>query len=447
MAIKYDLSFDAVKERIIQRIKEKYPDKVNDFTESNIGTVFIEAVAFAIDMLGFYVNQLENELFFDKARQRRSVVSLARLIGYSPKRKKPAEGTVTFFLDSSWDKDIVIPKGTRLEANGIYYETEDAVTLLGGQTEVSVRAIQREVQTLIFTARGEYYESFEVKDKRLYDVKVYVDGEQYFETDNLVLNETTAFKVEETPDSYVITVVNPPKDSKVLIEVSLTEGSAGNILSGKLTNIVDTITDISGNVVPLKVRNDTPFTGGADEESIEEIKRNAIVRLKTNERAVTGWDYENLAKVLVEGVKYAVAYSPEPGVVDLYIATEDVNGNPAVADDTLKAKVDEVLATRRALTDKVNIKDIEFVPINIQLSIKAITGYNFETIRQTAINLLKTYFKSLSPGQAFRLSDVYRMIDSIDGVDYCDIITPSANVFPDARYKLLVLGEATVEVS
>jgi len=445
--VKYDLSFDAVKERIIQRIKEKFPDKVNDFTESNIGTVFIEAVAFAIDMLGFYVNQLENELFFDKAKQRRSVVSLARLIGYSPKRRKPAEGTVTFSLDSPWDKDIIIPQGTRLEANGIYYETEDTVTIKSGQTEVSVRAIQREVQTLIFTARGEYYESFEVKDKRLYDVRVYVDGEQYYETENLVLNESKAFKVEETPDSYVITIVNPPKGAKVLIEVFLTEGAAGNILSNRLTNIVDTITDVSGNVVPVKVRNDTPFTGGADEESIEEIKKNAIVRLKTNERAVTGWDYENLAKVLVEGVKYAVAISPEPGVVDLYIATEDSEGNPAKVDDALKAKVDEVLAKRRALTDKVNIKDIEFVPVNVHISIKAFTGYNFENIRQTAIKLLRNYFKSLSPGQAFRLSDVYRMIDEIDGVDYCDIITPSTNVAPDAKYKLLTLGEVTVEVS
>ncbi|SMO59070.1 Baseplate J-like protein [Balnearium lithotrophicum] len=447
MSIKYDLSFDAVKERIIQRIKEKYPNKVNDFTESNIGTVFIEAVAFAIDMLGFYVNQLENELFFDKARQRRSVVSLARLIGYSPKRKKPAGGTVTFFLDSPWDKDIIIPKGTRLEVNGIYYETEDTVTLKAGKKEVSVRAIQREVQTLIFTARGEFYESFEIKDKRLYDVKVYVDGKQYFETDNLVLNETNAFKIEETPESYVITIVNPPKNSRVLMEVLLTEGSKGNILSGRLTNIVDTITDISGNVVPVMVRNDTPFTGGTDEESIEEIKRNAIVRLKTNERAVTGWDYENLAKTLVEGVKYAVAFSPEPGVVDLYIATEDINGNPVVADDALKRKVDEVLAVRRALTDKVNIKDVQFVPIDIKLSIKGIVGYNLESIRQKAINLLRNYFKSLSPGQAFRISDIYRLIDEIDGVDYCHIIAPSSDVIPETTYKLLTLGEVTIEVS
>ena len=444
---KYDLSFDAVKERIIQRIKEKYPDRVNDFTESNIGTVFIEAVAFAIDTLGFYINQLENELFFDRAKQRRSVVSLARLIGYSPKRRKPAEGTVTFYLDSPWKKDIPIPKGTRLEANGIYYETENPVTLQAGKKEVSVRAVQRELQTLIFTARGEFYESFEVRDKRLYSVKVYVDGEEYSETDNLVLNEKNAFKIEETPQSYIITVVNPPKGANVLIEVYLTEGSKGNILSGKLTRIVDAITDIDGDIVPIKVRNDFPFSGGKDEESIEEIKRNAIVRLRTNERAVTGWDYENLARVLVEGVKHAVAVSPEPGVVDLYIATKDENGNPVAADETLKAKVDEVLRKRRALTDKVNIKDVQFIPVNVHAKVKAYTGYNYEEIRETAIKLLKNYFNSLTPGQAFRLSDVYRLIDGIEGVDYCNILTPSQDVEPEERYRLLVLGEVNVEVS
>lgn len=77
-------------------------------------------------------------------------------------------------------------------------------------------------------------------------------------------------------------------------------GAAGNVGPNQLTTLLATTKGVA------KVTNIRPAVGGADTQTVEDLKRQAPARLRTRNRAVTQDDFESLAKE-VGGVAMAKA--------------------------------------------------------------------------------------------------------------------------------------------
>ncbi len=437
-----NLTFETVKQELINMVKEKYPDQWNDFNQSNLGVVFIELIAGITDKLAFYINQLANEMFLATAKQRASVVKIAKMLGYTPKRAVPATGTVIFSLQGLHNVDINIPAGTRLKAGNIYVETVENSVIRAGQTQTTALAIQRDRIEVVYTAKGETFEKFFISNEKAYDFLVYVDGVLYQETDSFITQvENNTYKVLEDINGYWIEIYKLMPGSRVRIIAFTTEGQNGNISSNTL-KLEDVIKDIQGNIIPVQVFN-TVFTGGKDKESIDEIKRNAIIYLKSNNRAITKEDYEGLVITNVPEVAKVCAMSPSPGVVDVYICQFD-GSNFVGATTEVKDKVARYLGDVKALTDKVVIKDMPFNHCNVSIKIKISSGYNANTVRTEIERRIKEYFYKLSPGQAVSISDLYD-ISNVEGVIQRTIVSPATDINIQESY-LNVLGVAEVEI-
>ena len=438
-----NLTFETVKEELIQQVKEKYPDQWNDFLESNLGVVFIELMAGITDKLAFYINQLANEMFFATAKQRQSVIKIAKMLGYTPKRAIPATGLVNFSLSNPVNTDVVIPKGTRLKAGNIHVETAESGIIPAGQTSVSLNAIQRDRFEVIYTAKGEQFERFFVSNEKAYEFLVYVDGNLYTETKDFVsqVYENT-YKVEEDINGYWIEFYKLKAGSQVRIIAYTTQGSLGNIASDTLT-LDDVIKDIQGNIIPVNVSNSV-FTGGKDKESIEEIKRNAIVYLKTNKRAVKAEDYEGLVLANIPEVAKISAVSPQPGYVDVHIAQFD-GENFAAATQEVKEKVSAYLEEVRTFTDFVSVKDLNFNPVDVSITATVKAGYDANTLKAQIENNIKEYFHKLNPGQTVDLSALYDITD-IEGIEKRTITKPTSDVIAPDKTHLNTLEVLTVAV-
>mgnify|MGYP003704110047 CR=1 FL=1 len=84
--------FETLRKTMIDYLRTYYPEDFNDFTESSEFIALIDLIAFLGQSLSFRTDMNARENFFDTAERRDSILKLARLISYNPKRNIPASG-------------------------------------------------------------------------------------------------------------------------------------------------------------------------------------------------------------------------------------------------------------------------------------------------------------------------------------------------------------------
>jgi hypothetical protein len=84
--------YETLRKSMIDYLRTYYPEDFNDFTESSEYIALIDLIAFLGQSLAFRTDLNARENFIDTAERRDSVLKLARLISYNPKRNTAASG-------------------------------------------------------------------------------------------------------------------------------------------------------------------------------------------------------------------------------------------------------------------------------------------------------------------------------------------------------------------
>ena len=84
--------FETLRKTMIDYLKLYYPEDFNDFTESSEFVALIDLIAFMGQSLAFRADLNARENFIDTAERRDSILKLARLISYNPKRNICSSG-------------------------------------------------------------------------------------------------------------------------------------------------------------------------------------------------------------------------------------------------------------------------------------------------------------------------------------------------------------------
>ena len=84
--------FETLRKSMIDYLRTYYPEDFNDFTDSSEYIALIDLIAFLGQSLAFRTDLNARENFFDTAERRDSILKLARLISYNPKRNIGASG-------------------------------------------------------------------------------------------------------------------------------------------------------------------------------------------------------------------------------------------------------------------------------------------------------------------------------------------------------------------
>jgi hypothetical protein len=88
--------FETIRKSMIEYLRTYYPEDFNDFTESSEYIALIDLIAFLGQSLAFRTDLNSRENFLDTAERRDSILKLAKLISYNPKRSTPASGYLKF---------------------------------------------------------------------------------------------------------------------------------------------------------------------------------------------------------------------------------------------------------------------------------------------------------------------------------------------------------------
>ena len=105
--------FDGLRRTMIAYIRENYPEDFNDYIDSSEYLALIDLIAFLGQNISYRIDLNSRENFLELAERRESVLRLARLLSYNPKRNQCANGLIKFEAVST-SEEVVDSNGTNL---------------------------------------------------------------------------------------------------------------------------------------------------------------------------------------------------------------------------------------------------------------------------------------------------------------------------------------------
>lgn len=84
--------FDTIRESMVNYLRLTYPDSFNDWIENDEFIFILDTIALIGQNLAFRMDMNSRENFLDTAERRASVLKLAKMISYAPKRAYPGRG-------------------------------------------------------------------------------------------------------------------------------------------------------------------------------------------------------------------------------------------------------------------------------------------------------------------------------------------------------------------
>jgi hypothetical protein len=112
--------FDNLRRTMINYLRTNYPEDFNDYIESSEYLALIDLIAFLGQNLAFRIDLNARENFLELAERRESVLRLARLLNYNPRRNQAANGLLKI-TSVSTTEDVIDSNGRNLQAQTILW--------------------------------------------------------------------------------------------------------------------------------------------------------------------------------------------------------------------------------------------------------------------------------------------------------------------------------------
>ena len=112
--------FDNLRRTMIGYLRQNYPEDFNDYIESSEYLALIDLIAFLGQNISYRVDLNARENFLELAERRESVLRLARLLSYNPKRNQAANGLLKFESVSTTE-ELYDSNGTNLSGQTVLW--------------------------------------------------------------------------------------------------------------------------------------------------------------------------------------------------------------------------------------------------------------------------------------------------------------------------------------
>ena len=331
-----DLDFTSIKEDILDYFRSRDEFKDYDFTGSGLN-LLIDILAYNTHYNALSANFLVNESYLDSAILRSNVVSLAKTLNYTPRSASASFATVTIRLTKTDINDInpiIIPGGTLFQSssgNSTYnFRTMEDYSVQFKATDPIGTTIDLDVVIYEGTFRSQRFLSernetdfsrFEIPQSDIDTslLKINVNGVMYNqiipELENIFEagSDEKIFFVEESRDGYPVVVfgndvVGKSIDTNDEIVISYLQ------TSGPAANNIKNFTVTVPNRTDAQIVTAGTTSGGAVQETIQEIKDFAPKWFQSQYRAVTVNDYEAIIRKKFSDIQDISVYGGE----DLY---------------------------------------------------------------------------------------------------------------------------------
>jgi hypothetical protein len=462
-----ELDFDQIKENLVTFFSNS-ESPFTDWNYSGSGlNILIDALAYNTHYNAMLAHLSVSEGFIDSAQLRSSVVSLAKLLGYTPRSYVAPTASVSLsFTPTKLDVapgTISIPKGTPFSSvindKRYVFVTDDThtIALNDGKYETSgVKIRQGYYQTKRFQInkfserpRSSYVIDDEKIDLSTLIVKVFASAsssvpEIYMPFDDIsgLDEKSTIYFINENTDSnYQIAfgndVIGKAPKNLAIVELSylVTEGSDANLSNA--------FTFAGVNPTPLirvpTVTTESKAAGGNKKETVESVRYNAPLSFVTQNRAVTADDYKNLIYKNFGEADTISVWGGEDNVPPIYgkvfIAIKPKGANTLTT--VQKTAVTTFLKSKKVIGIFPELVDPEFVSLTLDVffkynkSLLSLSKGQIESVVRDVVNTYNTDSIQSFDG-VFRYSSLSSSIDASNPA----ILNSHIRVFVTKQFSL-----------
>ena len=231
-----------------------------------------------------------------------------------------------------------------------------------------------------------------------------------------------------------------PKNTSITFQYLVGGGASSNALSNQITEVVSySVTGLNTSKQnTLAVNNPNPAVGGADGDTVEQLKLNTAGEFPTQYRVVTQQDY--LARTLSMPARYgkvSKAYITKDNgtfnanmqgngnvnqndqfLVSLYVLSSNSDNTLAYPSPALMTNIQTYLKDYRMLTDAVNIKTGYIINIGCNFDIIIRPNYTSQDVIARCILALQDFFNidNWQINEPIVIGDIYTLLDQVEGV-------------------------------
>lgn len=353
----------------------------SDFNLSSFSRNWAELVAYTGDQLMFYMDTQANQSYLRSATIPAFVIDIANQLGYEVPTQKSSSGKVQLQFTGPASVGQFYPV---FAGNTKFITTRSVTATQAGGIEVD--AIQGSIFNESFTADGIQNEEFIlIETDIIVDITnpnpelrspiVVVNGTTYNIVNTLVNSSPNSTDVirKELPDGRTKLIFGDGIFGRRLVEnetVNITYrnegGTQGNIEAGEITTLGTAITNLSG------VSNSTPFSGGVDRLTLQQIKDRVPLSLKTVAGAVSLPDFAdiliaNYPEVLTAN---AALNNVQAGIdLDIFVLPNAESVTNITDNQVLFNTLTDFIERRKVVGTQFLIKNAN--PVNMLISIEA----------------------------------------------------------------------------
>jgi len=462
-----ELDFDQIKQNLKTYLQGQSEFTDYDFDGSGLN-ILLDLLAYNTHYNAYYLNMIANESFLDTALLRDSVISHAKVLGYLPYSRKAPRANINFTVSTSstTPATVTIPKGFRFlsnEIDGISYGFVTLNETIVTKSNTSFNFLNlpiHEGQLVTYS----YAHNQATNPKQIFDIP-----DEGVDTSTITITvqpspSNTSFEVYTlSTDATEATTTSPVfylQENKNLkynlyfgndvIGKSITDGSVVSITylitngtaANKANNFVATATlsdSIGTNLTNFIIDPVGEAAGGAERESVDNIKFSAPLQFTTQNRLVTFKDYQSYIQKNYPSVDSVSVWGGEdetpPSFGVVYVALKP-KANYYLSDTEKTRIIDEIIAPKAVVAVQTVIRDPEFLYLLISPTVTydatrtILTDTQLKTGIRNAVLAYKTTNLDKFDSQ-FVLSKIQ---DDIDKVDSNSIVGSRVSVRVQKRF-------------
>ena len=435
-----DFDFDSIKANLKTFLQSQTEFQDYNFEGSGF-SILLDVLAYNTHYLGFNANMLANEMYLDSADIRKNIVSLAKMLNYTPSSVRSPVASIDIEVNDATGSTLTMPKGTifTTTVSGVGYQyltNEDyTITPTNGVFNFSdVDIYEGTLVTFRYTVDKEDPDQKFIIQNANADtttLKVSVQESSTNTTTNIYSLAGGFNSVTDTSKVYFLQEVDDGK-----FEVYFGDGvlgaavSTGNIviLEYIVTNRDEsngastfTLATTIGGFSDITITTNSVSQGGNAAESKESIRFNAPLGYATQNRAVTTSDYETIVKSIYPNALSVSAWGGEDDETPVYgtvkIAIKAASGSTLT--NSTKASIVSSLRPFNVASVRPVIVDPETTSVLITSNVKydsRLTTKSAATLKSDVLSTITDYNTNTLQkfDGIFRYSKLLGLIDNAD---------------------------------
>jgi len=435
-----DYDFDAIKTNLKSFLQGQTQFQDYDFEGSSLN-ILLDILSYNTHYLAYLANMSTNELYLDSADIRNNIVSLAKMIGYTPSSPRAPMASIDVTLNNATGTSVTMNKGTvfATTVNDTSYQyvtnSDFTITPVAGVYKFSNLPIyEGTLVTFKYTVDTTDVDQKFIIPSAKADTSTLLVKVQNSSADNTTETYSLAGGYNNVTATSKVYFIQEGQDGKYEIYfgdgvngASLADGNIV-ILEYIVTNIEDSngasSFSLSGNIggfTNVTISTVSSSQGGANSETDESIRLNAPLQYAAQDRAVTTTDYETLVKSIYPNALSVSAWggeddeTPRYGIVKIGIKA----ASGSTLTETTKQDIVNKLKPYNVASVSPQIVDPETTSVLLTSTVKyntVTTTKSNDTLKSEIITAITNYNTNTLQkfDSIYRHSKLTGLIDNVD---------------------------------